>query len=101
MNNPIPAAVRLWLYLLAAVVLTVAVGGVVPEQYFKLVMTSAAVLLVLSAANVTMPGTHGTLTVATVTAAPVEPDEADLDELDEFAAENPADPEVEGREGLA
>lgn len=104
MNNPIPAAVRLWLYLAAAVVLTIAVGGIVPESYYKLVMTVAAVLQVLAAANVSSTAvavvepTH----VATVQPAAVpELPEADPAELDAFADDNPADPEVEGREGLA
>ena len=91
MPNPIPAPIRLWLYLIGTVVLTVAAGGVVPEEYFRLVMAVAAVLQILAAANVTP--NPATLTPAPVevvnepvTVEPVaddyEPQHAELDEGD-------------------
>lgn len=52
MQNPIPSQVRLWLYLLGAVVGVIAAGQIVPEQYSQIVIVAGACLNVLAAANV-------------------------------------------------
>ena len=56
MRNPIPEAVRLYLYLVAACALTIAAGGTIPAPYLSWTFSAAACLNVLAAANVAMPG---------------------------------------------
>lgn len=60
MENPIPRQVRLWLYLLGALALTVATTGVVPAPWLNMVIAAAAALNVLAAANVPGPPTEVT-----------------------------------------
>ena len=52
MENPIPDAVRRWLYLAGAVIATIAVGNVVPPEYLPYVLVTSAILNLLAAANV-------------------------------------------------
>lgn len=56
MRNPIPEVTRVWLYLTAAVALTIAGGGTIPQPYLSWLLSAAGALLVLASANVQIPG---------------------------------------------
>lgn len=67
MKNPLPERVRAVLYLTAAVVLQVAAGNTIPQPYLSWLISTSGALLVLAAANVSIPGR--------------EPDRVDIDKM--------------------
>lgn len=70
MKNPLPERVRAVLYLIAAVALQIAAGNTIPQPYLSWLISASGALLVLAAANVTIPG--GKQTEADVDKMPPE-----------------------------